>query len=285
MSWQLLIGISVLLYAISVILQRILLKNDKSDPISFSIFFQIGVAIVIGILVLIMQGRIPLPSLNGIGWSVLAMTVSYALANIFIFKSLKVTEASRFTVIFASKTLFAILASTLFFGEGLTSTKWLGAILIIVGVIAVSIKDTKLNLNKGDLYALIAAVLFGLANTNDRFLVRYFDPYSYVVLGFLLPGLLIGVIYPNKLSLIKVYLEKTVIYKMILLCLLYGLAAVAFFASLQNAPNSSEIFSVNAFGAIITVLLSIIFLKERDYLVRKIIGAIISLSGLLLVNK
>lgn len=181
--------------------------------------------------------------------------------------------------------MIAILASTLFFSEGLTATKWLGAILIIVGVIAVSIKDTKLNLNKGDLFALIAAFLFGLANTNDRFLVKYFDPYAYVVLGFLLPGLLIGVVYPRKLSLMKVYLEKTVIYKMILLCLLYGLAAVTFFAALQNTPNSSEVFSVNAFGAIITVLLSIIFLKERDYLVRKVIGAIVSLSGLLLINK
>ena len=72
---------------------------------------------------------------------------------------------------------------------------------------------------------------------------------------------------------------------MLLLCLLYGLAAVSFFAALQASPNSSQIFTINAFGAVITVALSIIILKERDYLVRKLIGAIVSLSGLLLVNK
>jgi len=83
----------------------------------------------------------------------------------------------------------------------------------------------------------------------------------------------------------KEYIKKTFIFKMLLLCLLYGLSAVAFFAALSISPNSSQIFTINAFGAIITVVLAIIILKERDYLARKIIGAIISLAGLLLVNK
>ncbi len=274
-----------MLYAVSVLLQRVLLKDDETEAISFSIFFQVGVALVIGILVMIIRGKIPLPDMTKVTWSIVAMTILYALANIFIFKSLKVTEASRFTVIFSSKTLFAILASTLFFREGLSATQWLGAILIIVGVVAVSLHDARLKFNKGDLFALIAAVLFGLANTNDRYLVKFFDPYSYVVLGFLLPGLLIAIMYPKKLSLMKIYFRKTFIYKMSFLCLLYGLSAVSFFAALQISPNSSQIFTINAFGAVITVGLSIIILRERDYLVRKLFGAIASLAGLLLVNK
>jgi len=285
MTWQVLISISILLNAISVLLQRVLLKNDETEPISFSIFFQIGVAVVIGVLVIIMQGGIPLPEMSSVSWSLFVMTILYALANIFIFKSLKTTEASRFTVIFASKTLFAIVASTLFFREGLDTAQWLGAILIIVGVITVSYQNTKSKLNKGDLFALTAAVLFGLANTNDRFLVKFFDPYSYVVLGFLLPGVLIALMYPKKISSMKVYFKKTFIYKMVLLCLLYGLSAVTFFAALQTAPNASQVFSISPFGAVITVTLSIIILKEREALSRKLLGAILSLSGLLLVNK
>lgn len=285
MSWQLLIGISVLLYSVSVLLQRILLKEDKSEPISFSIFFQVGVAIVIGVLVLIIHGGIPIPDFTQISWSVLAMTVLYALANIFIFKSLKITEASRFTVIFSSKTLFAVLGASLFFREGLTAMQWFGAILIMLGVAIVSIKDISKKLNKGDLLALLAAVLFGLANTNDRFLVKFFDPYSYVVIGFLLPGLAIALFYPKKLVNLKIYFKKRFIYKMAILCLLYGLSAVAFFAALQTTPNSSQLFSINSFGAILTVILSIIILKERDRIAKKILGAVISVAGLLLVNK
>lgn len=285
MSWQLLISISVLLYSLSVLLQRLLLKDDKSEPISFSIFFQVGVAIVIGVLVLIIHRAIPIPHMTNISWSVLTMTVLYALANIFIFKSLKTTEASRFTVIFSSKTLFAVLGASLFFGEGLTPTQWVGAVLIILGVAIISIKDFSKKLNVGDLFAILAAVLFGLANTNDRFLVKFFDPYSYVVIGFLLPGLAIALFYPKKLGNLKIYFKKSLIYKMMLLCLLYGLSAVAFFAALQTTPNSSQLFSINSFGAIITVILSIIILKENDRIAKKILGALVSVTGLLLVNK
>jgi len=56
MSWQILVAISVILYSVSVLLQRLLLKDDKSEPISFSVFFQVGVAVVIGILVVFLQG-------------------------------------------------------------------------------------------------------------------------------------------------------------------------------------------------------------------------------------
>ena len=284
MSWQLLIGISVILYSVSVLLQRLLLKDDKSESISFSIFFQIGVAAVTAILVFIMQGSIPLPDFSNISWSVLAMTALYALANIFIFKALKSTEASRFTVIFASKTLFAALGASLLFREVLTPIQWVGAILIILGIVIISMKKFDKKLNMGDLFALLAAILFGLANTNDRFLVKFFDPYTYVIIGFLLPGFAIALMYPKKLILLKTYIRKNFLYKMALLCLLYGLSAVTFFAALQITPNSSQLFSINAFGAIITVILSILILKERDHMAKKIIGALISVAGLLLIS-
>lgn len=283
MSWQILIWISVFLYAVSTLLQRLLLKDDKTESISFSIFFQVGVAIVIGLFVLLLRGKIPIPNLSKISWSILIMTGLYALSNIFIFKSLKITQASRFTVLFSSKTLFAVFGASIFFKEGLTFIQWFGAILIISGVIVISIKNIRTKINAGDLFALFAAVLFGLANTNDRYLVKFFDPYSYVVIGFLLPGLLIAVFYPKKIANLKIYLKKRFLSKMIMLCFLYGLSAVTFFAALQTTPNSSQLFSINAFGAIITVILSIIFLNEKDNIGRKIIGGLISFAGLLLV--
>lgn len=283
MTWQILIGISVILYSVSVLLQRLLLKDDKSESISFSILFQLGVAGVTTILVFIIQGKVPLPDFSKIAWSVLMMTVLYALANIFIFKALKNTEASRFTVIFASKTLFAALGASLLFREMLTPIQWIGAILIIAGIVIITMKKVDKQLNMGDLFALFAAILFGLANTNDRFLVKFFDPYSYVIIGFLLPGLAIALMYPKKIVLLKTYMRKNFLYKMAFLCLLYGLSAVTFFAALQITPNSSQLFSINSFGAIITVVLSILVLKEKDHMWKKILGVVVSVAGLLLI--
>lgn len=284
MSWQILVGLSILLYSFSVILQRYLMRDEKSEPISFAIFFQIGVAIVIGLIVLLTQGSIPLPNLSGIVWSVLVMTAAYALSNIFIFRSLKLTEASKFSVIFSGKTVFTILGVSIFFSEKLSSVQWIGAMLILVGIFIVSVKDIKKKLNHGDLLALIAAIFFGIANTNDRFLVKYFDPYSYVVIGFLLPGLVLAAVYPKKLKNISSYLKFNFLKKGLLLLVIYGFSAVTFFSALTITTNSSQLYTINSFSAILTVVLSVVFLKEKDDIGRKLLGAVVSVVGLLLVN-
>jgi drug/metabolite transporter (DMT)-like permease len=283
MSWQILISLSVLLYSISVLLQKTLLKNDKSDPISFSIFFQVGVSLIIAVLVLIIKGGIAIPDLSKIWIYVLLMAILYGLANLSIFKSLKLTDASQFGVIFQSKNLFAILGTSLIFNETLNTKQWIGALLLILGVVIVSFTKNKFKFDKGSGLALVAGLLFGLANVNDRFLVNYFDPYSYVVVGFLFPAVLISAIYPKRLLGVKEFLNKSTIYKMILLCLVYGLSAVAFFAALTTTTNAAQLFTINAFTVITVVVFSIIFLKEKEFMARKVIGSILSLIGLLLV--
>jgi drug/metabolite transporter (DMT)-like permease len=283
MSWQVLIALSVLLYSFSVLLQKVLLKDNKSDPVSFSIFFQIGVSVIIGALVLLVKGGITIPDMSQIWIYVLLMTILYGLANISIFKSLKLIDASQFGVIIQSRNLFAIIGTSLIFNEILTTKQWVGAILLIAGVIVVSLNKTKFRLDKGSILALVAGLLFGAANVNDRFLVSYFDPYSYVVIGFLFPAIFISALYPKKLAGIKVFLERKFLFKMVLLCLIFGLSATAFFAALSTTGNASQLFSINAFSVITVVIFSIIFLKERDFMPRKIAGAILSLIGLLLV--
>lgn len=284
MSWQLLIGLSVVIYSFSALLQKVLLKSDKSDPIAFSIFFQLGVSIVIGLIVLLWRKSIPLPELSGIGFSLLLMAILYSLGNIFVFSSLKSTDASIFTIIFSSKTLFSIVGAMVFLGEVVGPVKWLSILLIIAGIVVTSFKKTKLKLSKGEIFAVLAAMSFGLAGTNDASLIKHFDPYAYSVIGFLLPGLLISLIYPHKLKGISYFLHKDVFYKMILLCTLYGLSASFFFAALQASPSTTVVFAVNAFGSVLTVVLSIFILKEKENMFRKILGVLLALAGLILVN-
>ena len=50
MSWQILILISVVLYSISVLLQRVLLKENDSRPVAYAMFFQFLTGIVLGIV-------------------------------------------------------------------------------------------------------------------------------------------------------------------------------------------------------------------------------------------
>lgn len=283
MTWQFLILTSVFLYSISVLLQRILLREEKSDPITYSVFFQFLTGIIIGGFGFLFSDM-SFPNLKPLLFNLALMVLLYGFGNVFIFKALKALEASRFTIIFASRALFTILASSLLLREGLLPQQLLGTFLILSGVVLVNIKSAKLAFSKKELVALLAAASFGLANTNDRFLLQEFKVYPYVFLGFVLPAVLIVLLYPYTVKKVKLFLEGGVLAKMLLLCVIYAASAITFFSALQIADNSSQVVSINITSVIVTVLLAVAFLKEREYLTQKLLGALASFVGLLLVS-
>lgn len=283
MSWQLLILISVVLYSISVLFQRAILKENESRPIAYAMFFQFLTGIVLGVVGFLSADMTLPPNLSSLFWNLILMVILYAFSNILIFKSLKQIEASKFSIIFATRAFFTVLASSLLLKEFLTGSQFLGVLLIFSGVILVNLKSSKFSFDKGSLLALLAALAFGSANTNDRFLLGSFNIYPYMTIGFIASSLLMAAVYPKELKHIKIFLDKKILKKILILFVLYAFNAVAFFAALQKSDNSSQVASVNLSAVIVTVVLAVIFLKERGNLPKKVIGAILSFIGLLLL--
>ena len=283
-GWQGYIFISVILYSISVVLQRRILKEENSNPIAYCIFFQILTGVMIGIIGFL-SSEMGLPSnLPDFFGNMILMTILYGLSSILIFKSLKETEASKFAIILSTKTFFTVFASSIFLGELLNGRQILGTLLIFVSVIVVTLKSTKLSFSKGDLMAMGAAIGFGLAVTNDRFLIQNFLLYSYLSIAFILPGLFIAALYPKDVLEIKKLLRIKSISRVGVLSFIYALSAITFFVALKSAPNSSQVASVNMTSVIVTVFLSIVFLKEKEDLAKKLLGAFICFLGLLMVG-
>lgn len=282
MTWQIFIAVSVLTYSIAVIVQKLLLK-EKTDPMAFSIFFQLLTGLIIGVFGYITTG-LRIPNLQPLLINLILMATLYAGANIFIFKALQKIDASEFTIIFSSRSLFTILASSLLIHEGLTGIQILGTLLIIVSVVLVTIKSTKFSLSRFELFALLGAIGFGLATTNDRFILRHVELYSYVFIAFIVPALVTIPIFPKSISNMKIFFTLPLGAKMLGLCIIYAISALTFFMALQASNNSSQIASLNLTSIIITVILSIIILKENKNIIRKIAGSILTAAGVLLLK-
>ena len=283
MTWLYYIGISVVLYSFSVTLQRILLKDQNNSPIAFSILYQLIVGILVGIAGLLFSDfQIP-ASIKEIIPNLILMVLFYGFSNVFIFSSLKNTEVSIFTVLFSTRALFTTLASSLILDETLDSRQLTGLFLILLSVAFLNLQGNKFKIGKGEIFALLGALLFGLANTNDRFLLQNMDLYPYVTLAFIAPAIFIAGVYPKEIVKIKGILNTKTLGKLLLLCGIYATSAVTFFIALQSGTNSSQISAINLSSVILTVLLGILFLGERTNLLKKIVCAIISFAGLLLL--
>lgn len=283
MSWQVLIAISITFYSVSTLLQKIILRHEKTDAMAFSIFFQLLVGVIIGAFGFVTTDM-SLPNLFAYLPNLLIMTILYTGGNIFLFKSLQKIDASIFTVIFSARNLFTIFASTIFLNEGLNFHQFWGMGLILVAIILISLKSTKLTFSRAEFFALLAALGFGLALTNDRILLSHFNLYPYVFLAFVIPALVTIPLYPKSAAQMGVFLKAPFVAKIFLLCVLYAVSAITFFQALQIGSNSSQIVSVNQVNVVLTVILSAVILKERTDLVKKVFASILSFAGLILLG-
>ena len=282
MNWTFFLFISIFSYSFSVLLQKVLLKKTESSPIALSILFQFTIGILIGIFGLFFA-KMAFPPLRPLLWNLVIMVVFYALANIFIFKSLKQIDASIFTIIMGSRVLFTVLASSLLLHEILNPKQWMGAFFIFFSIFLINFTGKKFSFGKGAFFALLAALFVGFVNTNDRYLLQSFEIYFYTAIAFLAPAILMAFCYPKELSRVKTFLERDTLKRFVLLCILYGISTITFYAALQIGNNSSQIAVINLTSVILTVLLAILFLKEREGLWRKVIGAVLCFIGVILL--
>lgn len=282
MSWQLLIAISIILASLSTVLQRYLLKNDKVNPIFFSAVFQFICGVFIGIFGFF-SGQLSFPWIPYLVINFIFMIVLYGAGNIFVFKSLSVMEASRYTVLFTSRAIITVIASTFVLHEGLNVNQLVGLLFVLGGVIYVTTSSFRFKIEKGDFLVILASICFGLAVTNDRFLLGHYELYSYVSLAFILPAVCVGLVNYKLMPKISKIFNKKYFLNLCLLCGMYAAAAITFFKALQINTNSSQVASINQVVTIVTVLLSVLLLKEKKDLSKKFIGATLSVIGLILL--
>ncbi len=282
MNWVILLFINIFLYAISTLLQRIILKKENSNPIAYSIIFQslLGFFLLIyGLLI----GSFSAQNIKPILLNLVLMAALYGLGNIFVFKSLKLLEASVFTIIHSSRVLFTIVASTLFLRESLNLNQFLGIFLILLAIIIIYFSKSLLKFNKGILFAFIASLLFGIEVTNDKYILNSFNIYTFLVLICWLPALFSFCLQPSIQSIKKVINNKYLITRMLILSFFYSLAVIFYFFALRLNNNSSQIASLNQLGTIVIVILAVIFLNEKGKLLRKFAATILAIVGAILL--
>lgn len=283
MSWQALILISVFLASVSAIMQRLLMRDQKNDAIVASVLLQIISGLIIGLVGLITNQLNMIQNFEPVIWNFLLMIILYSTGGIAMFKAYQTMNPSRFAILFALRAVFTLVFSSILLNESLTLENFLGLILIIASIVLINYEKGGFKLQKGDLFALYTAFAFGTSNTNDRFLLNTIDVYPYMVLGFILPALVNLVIYNKRFRPFKTYINQEYLKKMALLCIIYASSAIFFFVALEATDNSSQLASLNLLNGVITVLMSIVIFKEKDKLLLKIIAALISLMGLLLI--
>jgi drug/metabolite transporter (DMT)-like permease len=282
-NWQIFIAISIIASAFAALLQKLLMQKDKINPIVFAAGFQIMTGLLIGIVVLFNGFRIP--NLAPIWLNLLFMPILYSLGNIAKFQSLKRIDASEFTVIYQASTLVTVLVAVMFLGEIFKVCEVIGLALIIIAILLVTFKKRiTFKLSRGEFWALSCAAAYGLAFANDAYILRTFDLWTYTFLAFLIPGILTLIYLGRKAKQVTYLFEKGSLWGFLSSVFIYGTATITMYAAYQVGRNAAQIASITPTYSILIVILAAIFLKERDYLPRKLIAAALAIAGIILLR-
>lgn len=281
MEWYWYLIINICVFSLATVYQRAILKNSK-DPALFYVVNGLAAGFI-----LLAHGLwvgFKIPNIQEISLNLIAMTFLLGLGNLLNFNALKKVDASEFTVLFSTRAIWSVLGAILVLGESFGAKQIIGATLIISSVFLVSWKKKSFSLNEGEMLTLAAAAFFGLEFINDTYLLNKVDLLFYIPLIFLFPAIAVGVANYKKLPNIGKVVSFMDFLKLSFLGLMFAVSATATLTAYEKGHNAAQIAVLNQTTTIIIVLLGIIFLKERNHMKLKIIGAIISLIGVYFVK-
>lgn len=281
MSWYFLAAINVIAISVGSLFQKLSMKDDASDPIASSIVFQFLLGAITLVYALIHGLRFPTATLLPF---FLISGILYAVGTVSFFYAYKSIGASEATILGGAGVIFTIVASFVFLKDTLSPVQFFGVVLILSAVVIINMTKEKFKLNKGAWLAILGTGAYGLAVVCDSFIVKHYDAVSYLSLICFLPGTIIYLMYAKRTPAI-IRAIRHIDKNLIIFTFLYSIQAITFYVALSVGALVSEISSISRAAIILTVILATIFLKETKHIPRKILAAVLTTIGVLLVTR
>jgi uncharacterized membrane protein len=279
MNWLIFALISIVSISVANMYQRLAMRQDESDPIGASILFFFVLTVITGVFA-VFKGFV-IPPFSQYPFQFAFSCICYALGTIALFRAAKYLDASEMQILSGFGTLVAILGGVLLLGEHIGIKQGIGIILIFSAVFLVQKRHT-VSKNKGALYAIVGACLYGLALISDTFVLRTYDAVSYVVVTSFVPGILLLIAYPKTIRRIHTYFTKSM-KDVLIYGFFYSIQAISYYAALHYGANLSQMAPFFKAEVLLTVLLAAIFLKEKKHLPLYLLGAALVTVGAILI--
>jgi len=281
MNWQLYTAISVITLAVSILLQRVLLHNDKTDPVAFSVVFQAITAVILSIFAL--YSGIHFDGLVAVWPAALTAMLVFGVGTIVYAKTLQRVEASAFSVLFATQAVWMMVLGLLLFGEHITTLQIIGTLLIFASVGILVRNARAVTLDAGTVYGLFTGLLFGIATTCAAYVGRHTDTLTWVAISFYGSALISLLAKPSVLGALGPLLKRAVLLRLFLLGVFYAVSAATMLFA-YKVGTFTLVSPLRQTSIIATVLLALLFLRpERTGVTRKLIAAAVCFVGVMLV--
>jgi len=206
-------------------------------------------------------------------------TIFYAINDRLQTAAMKHLEVSVLSIINQLSNIFIIIIGLTIFREPLVISKIIGVILILLGNVYLLYRKRKLDLNKYIILAILSNLAFSIAMSTDIGISKLFNLPIYISITLIIPALIIKII--EKIptyTIIKEYEngEKKYFYAT---GISWGLAILFSLRSFRFGQITT-IIPLQSTAILLNIIIAYLFLKERNNLLKKLLAALIVISGI-----
>ena len=286
MSWLVLTLLAITSRSIYSIATKLLSKNVEVSPITQSVLLT-TFAGVLSLLISPIIGGISFSGFSDYWLAASIMVVSQAFGNILFFKGMKSLDAGTAQIGFSSIIIWGAILSVVFLGSSFSLAQVLGILLLMFAIVMVQYKKGSRKLDNGILLIVGSAVLFAIFQVASADLSKTISSGAYLLLAYLGSSILLGILYHKKLvsdwHKLKHQLKHTSWNTLFAsgTSLLYFVFS---FYAYREAPDSGVVVVLLTAQVILSVILGIIFLKERDNMPKKLAAGIVAVIAGILVK-
>jgi drug/metabolite transporter (DMT)-like permease len=280
MFWGIFVIINLITASLLIPLQRLLLRKEKIDTISFIVITQALCALLL-VPFAIIHG-FQLPDIHKHGAAIVTMFVLYALGHIIYVKTLKRVEASVFSTLLNISTVWVVLMGYVFLKEKFDQVDLIGTFLILFSTVLLVERKSKFSLNKSIVMGLVVGCIFGIASSLWVYIGKSSDLLTWTMLSFAGTPLILLLFKPNLVSHLKHFINNKSILLIVLIALVWSIDNIASLAA-YKLGKVSVVAPLLQTSIILSVLVSILFLHERSRLYWKLLAAVVCFMGVVLL--
>ena len=191
MSWYVYTLLAVMFWTVVNIIDKHLLSDKIKNPLNLFVFFGL-ISGICSLLIFVFR-----PVFFTFPDSILALAsgLTYSLALLLYYYSLKTGEVSRLIPITYTSPLFVAVMAAFFISEILSIGNYIGIVLIVFGAILVSSKKwSALKFDKSFFLMLAAAVFFAVYDIFNKYLTNtynFLNIFAYIALGVAIAALVV----------------------------------------------------------------------------------------------
>lgn len=283
MTWFYFSLISAVGYALVSLLSRVI-AVESDHPRELSVVFNLISGMIALVIFFVSSGYVNfnLPKDPQAYIYLFVILLFYGLYERFRFKTSKYLEVSTQGTLNNIFIVVAFVIALFIYSEVITADKIFGFIFVLVGILLVTVNKSKKINSMGLFYGVLANVSVGIAWSLDKKGISYFNPDLYNLLVWVAPIIVISFFPLIKLSVVKKIIRKD--FKQISLISFLNVGAYLFnLKALVVGGEVTKVISIVQTSTIITIILGIIFLKEREHIVKKIVAGLIAIIGVFLL--